>query len=144
VIERLGLGKLLDAAPALLRRVYLLLAVMVGWVFFRADTFGGALAVLGAMAGRAGGTAAEFGPQTYLRPDVVLALVAGAVLSLPLTPALGRLRAAVEAREGRSAAARAAGALLGLASSAGHAGLLLVSAMALAGGTYNPFIYFRF
>src|SRR4029077_2862253 len=38
VLERAFLGKLLERLPGLVRHAYTLLVVMVGWVFFRADT----------------------------------------------------------------------------------------------------------
>jgi alginate O-acetyltransferase complex protein AlgI len=118
---------------------------MVGWVFFRADTFGGALAMLRAMAGFADASAVAFTPAVYLRHDVVLALVAGVLFAAPILPALRRLRD----RLGQSLATRPrlAGAwelAAALGSVAAQALLLLGSAMLLAANTYNPFIYFRF
>lgn len=44
VVERLGLIQLLKTIPVFFRHVYTMLVVMVGWVFFRAETLDQALA----------------------------------------------------------------------------------------------------
>src|SRR4029079_13106526 len=49
VFERVGLHAALSRLPRLLGHLYALLVVMVGWVFFRADSLGAALGVLCAM-----------------------------------------------------------------------------------------------
>ena len=51
VVERLGLASAVKRLWAPLRHAYLLLVVMVGWVFFRADTLPDAVAFLRAMFG---------------------------------------------------------------------------------------------
>ena len=53
--------------------VYLLLVVMIGWVFFRAETLPGAIAFLKAMAGLRGGADA-YTLGWYLTPELWLAL----------------------------------------------------------------------
>jgi alginate O-acetyltransferase complex protein AlgI len=133
VLERAGLGRRLESAPAPLRHAYALLGVLVGWVFFRANSFAHAASFLTAMAGLSPATAVEYLPAAYLGSDVVLALLAGVIASAPLVPWLRRLP-----WEGWQEAALAG------VSVAAQALLLLASMMMLAGGTYNPFIYFRF
>ena len=46
VVERVGLAAAIMRLPRPVRHVYLTLVVMVGWVFFRADTLPGAIAFL--------------------------------------------------------------------------------------------------
>ncbi len=145
VLERRGLGRALERLPSLLRRAYLLLAVTVGWVFFRAETFGGATALLRAMAGFGAASAVEYTPAVYLQNDVRLALVAGCVFSAPVLPWLRRRHATL--RQVLAGRRRLAGGLevcLALGSVATLTLLLVGSAMLLAANTYNPFIYFRF
>jgi alginate O-acetyltransferase complex protein AlgI len=144
VAERMGLGRQLERLPSALRRGYLLLAVTVGWVFFRAETFGGALAMLRAMMGLADGSGVEYTTAAHLRPNVVLALLAGVTLSAPVLPALRRFQQAVAARAAASTPARALDAAYSVTSIAGLAALLTLSAMLLAAGTRNPFIYWNF
>ncbi|PRW95611.1 MBOAT family protein, partial [Pseudomonas fragi] len=51
VLERVFLKGVLEAAPDLVARLYTLLVVMVGWIYFRADSFDQAWVILKAMAG---------------------------------------------------------------------------------------------
>jgi alginate O-acetyltransferase complex protein AlgI len=141
VLERMKLGRWLDALPTPLRHGYALLVIMVGWVFFRANTFAQALGFVTALAGMGTATSVEYVPAVYLQLDVVLALLAGIVGS---TPVLAWLRGFRYASNLRPRLARALEAAFAGASVATHAVLLLASAMMLAAGTYNPFIYFRF
>jgi alginate O-acetyltransferase complex protein AlgI len=130
VLERLGLAAAAGKLPPALRHVYLLLVVMIGWVFFRADTLAGAVAFLGAMAGFGLAAPTPYAVQWYLTPELGIALVAGVIGSMPWVPALAR------GRESRWA--------WNLASTAALTALLLASIVQMAARTYNPFIYFRF
>ena len=117
IAERAGLGALLERAWRPLRHLYLMLAVMLGWVFFRADTLDQALHYLSALAG-----AGEAGSLArYAGNSVLTALAVGSVLSV--MPIKLNSRPVLQA----------ASVLL-----------FLVAAFNLASGTYNPFIYFRF
>jgi alginate O-acetyltransferase complex protein AlgI len=108
-------------------------------VFFRADTLAGAGAFLKAMAGLGPALPDAYTVTWYLTPELWLALVAGAIGSTPIVPALGRWHARVEAGS-RLAFASGLGAL----STAALMLLLVASIMQIAARTYNPFIYFRF
>jgi alginate O-acetyltransferase complex protein AlgI len=135
ILERTRFGVALEARPAALRRAYALLVVMIGWVFFRSPTLPGALAHLQAMFCLGGACTASV-PADLLEvtPWHVLWLAVAAALSTPLRALLGaRLSLPVPA----PSAARWRDA-------AGSMSLLLLSAMALAGGTYHAFLYFRF
>jgi alginate O-acetyltransferase complex protein AlgI len=141
VLERAGLGAGLLRLPRPARHAYALLVVMAGWVLFRAESFEHAARFLGTLAG--GGVAASApgaaGAALFATPQVLLAAAAGAVGSLPLWPAVGRLRRSWIAA-GRGGLDRALGAGRTLAFLA----VLAASLVQLAGGTYSPFIYFRF
>ena len=151
VLERAGLGAWLERRTTALRHVYVLLVVMVGWVFFRADSLAHAFALLKAMCGLTDGAQlvalgellvpAEAIHLVALHADTLtwLALAAGVVGSIPWLPRLARFLEAEQAagRTGRVLALE----WLGLAALA----LVFVHvSMALASGGYNPFIYFRF
>ena len=137
VLERIGLATRVMRMPMPLRRIYLLLVVMVGWVFFRAGTLPEAIGFLRGMFGfnlTPAPTPLALG--FYLTPEVWLALTAGVIGSAPLIPALGRWRAAiVETWRGYGIDIVA------------NATLMLVFGaciLQMAARTYNPFIYFRF
>ncbi|HYG87019.1 MAG TPA: MBOAT family O-acyltransferase [Azospirillum sp.] len=142
VFERLGIAALLDRSVRAVRHVYTMLVVMVGWVFFRADTLDQAWIFLKAMAGA--GRPNELAPHVlqFLTPETVTALAIGAVAS---TPVFGRLvRAGLDAVRGETGGGRlllGAGEVLYLA---GLLAMFALAVMSLAAGTYNPFIYFRF
>jgi alginate O-acetyltransferase complex protein AlgI len=140
VLERIGVGAALKRAWLPLRHVYLLLVVMIGWVFFRAETLGAAIAFLGAMAGLGHAVATPFTPGWYLTPELWLALAAGAIGSMPVVPELaGRAARAFEATP-----RPAFGWAISAASTAALAALLVASILQMAARTYNPFIYYRF
>ena len=140
VAERAFGGKLraaLDRAWAPLAHGYTLLAVICGWVIFRAPDLPRAWAVLAAMAGRA-----AVQPVQRELPDsgVALALACAALTAWPLVPWLAARRRALLVAAPRPSldtglAALELSVLLGL---------LLASCMQVAAGTYNPFIYYRF
>jgi alginate O-acetyltransferase complex protein AlgI len=115
--------------------VYTLLVVMIGWVFFRAETLRGAVMFLEAMAGMSPALPTPFTIGWYLTPELWLALVAGAIGSTPWVPVL-----AARIEHGRAAVQLGAS----LASTATLAVLLIAAIMQVAARTYNPFIYFRF
>ncbi|MBS0335059.1 MAG: MBOAT family protein [Proteobacteria bacterium] len=145
MLERFGFGRLLDRAPRPLRHLYAVLVVMVGWVFFRADSLPEALAYLGQMVQ----------PARFLPPDAALnlllnaqsigALAAGSLLAAPLLPKLMERLHTPRAEPPRPD-------LPGrLETRSVHAlpipllavGFVLSIAL-LASSTLNPFLYFRF
>lgn len=129
VLERLGLKDHLARLPGVLAQAYTLLVVLIGWVFFRADSMSHALAYLRAMAGLQQVAPYAHPWQLDAGWSTVLALAAGLALALPR-------------RDSKAAAPRGAAIALARASLAGA--LLVLSVASLASGTYNPFIYFRF
>ena len=139
VLERVGLAARVSALAAPLRHAYALLVVMVGWVFFRADTLGGAMAMLAAMAGAGGSVPATYAPAWYWNTEVLLAFIAGVIGATPVMPVLAQ-RLARASDEGTST-------LGWQGSMAAIVALLTIfsaSLMLSAARSYNPFIYFRF
>jgi alginate O-acetyltransferase complex protein AlgI len=106
---------------------------MMTWVLFRADTLGAARYYFSALIGFGSNSWAV--PQLYrfLGLDVVSALVAGMVASGPfgdrMLTSAGEFLRVGEVKVGRLA---------------GLAALFVLVTLSLAGGAYNPFIYFRF
>lgn len=132
VVERVGLGALLARAPRLLGNAYTMLAVMLGWVLFRADTVGHAAGYLRALFGLHPRVDALHPWQMYTGLSAMTALAVG--LLLAMLPDTAPQRAAPPA----AGSLRVAGKSFALALAFG---LCVIS---LAAGTYNPFIYFRF
>ncbi|QFR33645.1 MBOAT family protein [Ancylobacter sp. TS-1] len=134
VLERTRFGALLRAGPGVLRHAYVLLVVLTGWVWFRADSLPGALALFAGMAGLNGAGPPTLPLALELVPMTSAMLVLGwplAMFGLPRMPSLSlpaRLRAALAG----------AGDTLAIVL---MFGLCLVSVGASA---YAPFLYFRF
>jgi alginate O-acetyltransferase complex protein AlgI len=136
-VERIGLTGLLAQAPRPARHVYTLLLVMIGWVLFRAETFGQASLFLQVMFWPTAADAPGFA-ELVSHENLFMGLL-GCVLALPLLERSPLFRHADD---------RARDALLdrGLMLRGGVIGLalLLVCSAYVVSGTYNPFIYFRF
>lgn len=133
VLERAGFGRVLGRLSPLIRHGYVLLAVMATWVLFRADTMEAAGHYYRALLGLGTGSVAVPPLSRFLGLDVVVALVAGVVASGPfgqrMVQAIGLVSHLGEVRIGQ---------IVGLAA------LFGLVTLSLAGGAYNPFIYFRF
>ncbi len=143
IIERAGLGAALWRIGRGYRHLYTVLVVTVGWAFFRADTVEQALRHLRAMAGFGSGDGVAYHVWLYLHQDVALALIIGTIAATPFLARLGQhiLKVAGKLYEGERKALPAWG---GWCAVAGLYAVLLLSAISIASGSYNPFIYFRF
>jgi D-alanyl-lipoteichoic acid acyltransferase DltB (MBOAT superfamily) len=129
VIERLGLTRALTRLPDPLRWAYLLLAVMWGWVLFRAHDTHTALAMYGALLGLNGFGGLSFSMHMLLQPGVVVALAAGCLLcTMPPLPKLWR----------------AVRPIMPISDAVWTFGLLFSAVVSVAAGTYSPFLYYRF
>lgn len=140
VLERLGFGRWLARWPAVLRHGYAVGVVMIGWVFFRADSLAGALAMLRAMAGLGTAAPTPYMLAWYLTPEVLLAIAAGVIGSMPIVPRMASWLVRPGQGEGRPR-------LRSVPSVVAAAALIVLFAASLmlsAAGTYNPFIYYRF
>ena len=130
IFEKLFLGRWLEQAPRLLRRVYALLAILIGWVIFNSPSLGAAGKYLRAMffLGEGKGADAPFFLLTLRQYGLQLF----AALTL-CTPVGKRLLEKLEA----SAAGRWCKlALLGL--------IFALSLLAMTGSTMQAFIYAQF
>lgn len=145
LLERAWLGARLTRAPTVVTYGYTLIVVMVGWVFFRAESLDHALAYLGGMSdlGSLGGLPPAM--RALVTPEVLAALVFGCVLAFPAwpwlmdrigTPYHGRSPGVAEARLD-TVHVHPVPVVLLLAG-------LLVSCALLASSSLNPFLYFRF
>jgi alginate O-acetyltransferase complex protein AlgI len=142
IVERAGLKNWLERHHAI-RHVYTLLVVMVGWVFFRSNTFAGAGQYLVRMTFLGSNSSAFFTMAQCVNRALVLAVAAGVIGSLPIVPLLG------SAFDRAVAAAGGAGSwLVDLTAGTGEfvalSAIFVASTALSAAGTYNPFIYFHF
>ena len=142
VLERTKIGAVLDKIPRPLRHLYAVFAVMMGWVLFRANTFPEAANYFGALFGH--GHPAHAQPLArYTGNEAFWAIGLGVWFSFfqwnRFKEFCVRLTAKVS-----GVAGNALGIFGNVLEIALVLALLIISAAWLAGGTYNPFIYFRF
>ena len=133
ILERLGFGKVLDRSKVL-SRIYTMLIVMVGWVFFAAESVTKGFSIVMRM----------FLPWCYTQTDVLLGTIMTTetwiVIALSIL-GCGILQAVFSGRRTGAVALK----FRGSAAEALWCGVVLfVSILLLANNTYNPFIYFRF
>ena len=132
--ERYLWGKALERAPRVLRHVYTMLLVMVGWVLFRAADLSQINSYLTIMFG--GGKGGWWNDESiYLLLQYRWELLIAVIASLPLKPWLQKH---VEAMEGNKRFLIETGVQLAALIVAAFSVVRLVSS------GFNPFIYFQF
>ena len=114
---------------------YTLLVVMIAWVFFRVDGFSQAIGHLQTMAGLAPAATFPADWTRFVGTDVQLAFVAALFAAGPWGQA---------ALDRAMTAASRYWLLVDAVRLTSLVGIVLVVSLSLAGGAYNPFIYFRF
>ncbi len=131
VLERGWLGQILEKNRfKWLNHLYVMLIVITGWVFFRADTLADAVLLLKRMFIWNEGI---YPVSLFANKKVIFAAVCGILLSGPLQICLPRLREHLYEKEN-----------VWIADIAVMAVLMFLCTMYLVNNTYNPFIYFRF
>jgi len=143
VIERLGFDKLLEKLPRTVGHIYSLVVVLVGWVFFRADTLGQALYFLKTMFGVGNVTADINIVKEYFTPEFILISIIGIISSTRIFVIIGdSLKKLIESVSGIK--------IFFIKDIAkftyiiGIVIILLITLSYMATNSYSPFIYFRF
>ena len=125
LLEKLFLKKYLDKTPRLIRHLYTLLIVIIGWVFFRSESLEEILNILKAMIGCYGlGNLSLYAYSGLLTINVIISIILGIVLAIPIK--FNYLKKHPYLKY----------SLLLI--------IFILAIMEIAIGTYNPFIYFRF
>ena len=130
ILEKLVLLRFLEK-HRIFGHVYLLLAVVFGFVLFDASTLSGAWDCIRGMLGLGGLPIASAEGLYLLKSNALLLILA----ALGATPLPKRIAKALEARCPKAAA---------LLHPAALCALLLICTAYLVDGSYNPFLYFRF
>jgi alginate O-acetyltransferase complex protein AlgI len=133
VLERAFLGKVLNKLWSPIRHVYAMLAVIVGWVFFRAENLTQALRYTKRMFSFIPSNNYYY-PELYLNNRIVLTLLAAIIFSAPV---VSYIKKVVGAMKAKSFAYEFFSDFILIS-------ILLLSIVRLSSTTYNPFIYFRF
>lgn len=136
--ERWGGARLLHAMPRLLQHAYTMVVVLVGWVFFRADTLSHAGGMLRAMVGLGTVPADAPWPMDATSLEVQFVMICAVLAALKVPVAVYRWL------ETASAHRLWFGFAWQTARFAGLGAVMYFSTAALVAGSFNPFIYFRF
>jgi len=124
-------GSLIEKLPNSIKHIYVLLVAIVGWVFFRAETFNDAIVYLQHLFTPT--TDGNYIPFIYVNNYFVFVLCLAIIFATPVRKVISQ-KFTPEKFEA-----------IQLISTYGfHFLLLLFSIMELAQSSYNPFIYFRF
>ena len=125
--ERFLWGRWLEKLPGFCRWAVTMLAVIVGWMFFRAGTAREAVSVIGNLFGI--GCGPEDGRTTYLLLEYWPEWAAGLLACIPLKDLLSR---------------RVKPGTRSLTASLAALAVLALCYMALMDGSFNPFLYAQF
>jgi alginate O-acetyltransferase complex protein AlgI len=126
-----------------MRHIYTLLVILCGWVLFTSATLPHGLRFLAVMFGLGEPTGAVQELSWHLTRDVKIALLAGILFSMPILPALARLKKNL-VRPHQETSLAMLEFPLAVFQTIALCVTLIVSLMFLSAGTHNPFIYFRF
>ncbi len=140
--ERAGLDRLLNRVGRPVRHLYAMVVIMVGWVFFRADTLTQAIQYCRAMFTFSTATY-DYIAMAFLNKQVWAVVVAGVVGSMPIPGLFGAMRERLE-EIGDIRLLSFFDFNCTIGSVAFFLIVLIASLMALAANTYSPFIYARF
>ncbi len=130
-IERFNKGFLFKNLWRPFKHIYALLAIIIGWVFFRAENLSNALAYLQVLFGFKN-QGIIFQPAKYfLESDAMTVILVGIICSFPISSYLKRVGESFEIG-------------FKISKFVGLTILLFLIAVAVAVQTYNPFLYFKF
>ncbi len=135
VLERLGLASVLSKVPRIVRHLYTLLIVLIGWVIFRSEDTLYSLEYINRMFvwTDAPGNATVYLNAMYMHAESIIMLLIAVIFSMPMFAIIHPMITLSDAHLKKSF-----GAMIF------HFGIFILCVCYLAAGSYNPFIYFRF
>jgi alginate O-acetyltransferase complex protein AlgI len=143
VFERVRPGKyLLGIMPAFVQHLYVLLIVTIGWVFFRAETFSHAFSYIRAMVDFS--TPPLYNSQLFLNlnNEFYAVLIIALVCSAPVYNFVAKK---LQEWDGYTyPGSSLVSSVLSICNICFLSFIFLYSIASLMGGSYNPFLYFRF
>lgn len=137
-LERTGFEKLLLRASKPIRMIYTFLVVIIGWVFFRADTLHGALEYISRMFFIPTQSTVNYFASEYLNKKLLIILVIACLYSFRI------FRWILQWSSSKFETTTLYPSIFQLSKFVISFLLLFLSCAYLAANTYNPFIYFRF
>ncbi|KAF0819036.1 putative poly(beta-D-mannuronate) O-acetylase [Bacillus sp. ZZV12-4809] len=137
MLEKAFLLKVIKSVPKVIQHFYTMLAVIIGWVFFRSETFSYAFDYLQAMFGLNGMPLWDSETSFYLTQNGIVIAIA-IIVSMPVFDLIRKtLNSVMNKKENTRLS-------YDLIVSAGYVLVFLVTIVSVVSTTFNPFIYFRF
>ena len=135
MLERAFLGKALKKLPIALQHIYAIFVVIIGWVFFRSETFDYAFSYLGTMFGLNGVGLWNNDAQFYMLEYGILLMIA----IIACMPIFNLIKNKLSTHQSKAI-------VVGkdCLSIAYYFIILFISITYVVSNTFNPFIYFRF
>lgn len=134
--EKAFLDKLLKKLPKIFRHIYLILLVMIGWVFFRAESIGQAFEFIKVLSGASSNPTCNISFINYINESgyiVILAIIFA-------TPILPRIKSLIKLKNKPLVESN----FVCMFKSISLMSLMFVIVVILINSTHNPFLYFRF
>ena len=130
IIEKFLLKRILDKLPIVIRWIYAIVLIMIGWVFFASPNLTWAIDYIGVMFGFGNNTFIDSNTLYYLGTNAILLIIA----IISATPLLEKVFKYIKKQ-------RESGMVLALVI---QMAILILSVAYLVNASYNPFLYFRF
>lgn len=132
-VERLTRNKEIRCPfPSIIKWIYAMSVVLIGWVFFRSDNLEYAIKYLGIMFGMISPQNVGFTLAWYLNKKVIFIIIIAVFASIPYKNISGKFNCCISSN------------LKLVMKNLSAIFLLILSIMFVMTSTYNPFIYFRF
>ena len=128
IVEKYVLARALERLPVFIRYIMTMVTVMIGWVFFSAESLGSAVSYLKVMFGFSGNAFTDSRAE-YLLSENAFSIILMTLCATGVFAALPRIKNF-----------RFNIAVM----SAGYMGIFILCIIYLISETYNPFLYFRF
>ena len=132
ILERGLFGRLLEKLPRIFQRIYTLIVVLVGWVFFRCNTITDACLYLKTMFMFDCSSINSLELLECFDREFVILFLLSLAGSLPLIPIL------------KNQLKNHENVLVGIGADLGLLALFAYAVCYMVGTDFNPFIYFRF
>ena len=136
ILERAGMKRWLEWMPTAVTRLYALIAVMTGWVWFRARDLDHAQNFFAGLVGVHGWSGISLSTHAVLHPATLAAAALGVVLAT--------VRIDVLPRWFQKSVPPVAGPALAAADTLAIGLFFTLAVLSVAAGSYSPFLYFRF
>ncbi|MBO4835442.1 MAG: MBOAT family protein [Lachnospiraceae bacterium] len=135
IIEKLFLGKILEKLPKIVRWLYTILIVIIGWVFFYHESLADGARQVGAMFGIGSASGAD-ATAIYCAKHYLVLLIVAAIACVPWKNVIRKLT--------KRDTMFAGSTFITIERFVIATVLLVLCIVFLAGSSFNPFLYFRF